>query len=56
MLERGTLLMFPVKWETGRLDSILNDSYGNLIAYVVEKDDGTKVAIDMQVVELLDEY
>lgn len=54
MIEQGTLMMFPVKWEYGRLDSALTDSYGNVIAYIMELDDGSKVAVDMSMAEELD--
>lgn len=55
MLQKGALMMFPTQWETGRLDSVLTDSLGNLIAYILELDDGKKVAVDMQAVELLED-
>lgn len=53
MLERGTPMMFPVQWAYGRLDSALCDSYGNVIAYIMELEDGSKVAVDMSVAESL---
>lgn len=55
MIEQGTLMMFPTKWEYGRLDSALTDSYGNVIAYIMLLDDGTKVAVDMTMAEALDD-
>ena len=54
MIEQGTLMMFPVKWEYGHLDSALTDSYGNVIAYIMELADGSKVAVDMSMAEELD--
>ena len=54
MIEKGTLMMFPTAWEYGRLDSALTDSYGNVIAYIMELDDGSKVAVDMSMAEELD--
>ena len=47
----GTPVWFPTMWELGVLDSVLEGDNGAVIAYIIRKDDGTKVAIDMQVVE-----
>jgi hypothetical protein len=37
------------------MDSVLYDAHNNVIAYIIKLDDGKKVAIDMQIVEPLDE-
>lgn len=55
MIEKGTLMMFPTAWEYGHLDSALTDSYGNVIAYIMELADGSKVAVDMSMAEALDD-
>lgn len=55
MLERGTPMMFPTQWEYGTLDSALTDSYGNVIAYIMELADGSKVAVDMSMAEAIDD-
>lgn len=55
MIPKGTLMMFPVQWEYGTLDSALTDSYGNVIAYIMELEDGSKVAVDMSMAEVLDD-
>jgi hypothetical protein len=44
----GTQIWFPSKWECGTVDSILSGPGGQIIAYVVRKESGEKVAIDMQ--------
>lgn len=54
-LEIGTKVWFPAVWEVGRLDSVLLGNSGNVIAYVIEKEDGTKVAVDMQVTEVFED-
>lgn len=55
MIEIGERVWFPSQWDTGILDSILHDTKGNVIAYIIRLDDGKKVALDMQVVERLDD-
>jgi hypothetical protein len=50
-LPLGTQVWFPSKWECGTIDSILSGPGGTILAYVIKKEDGTKVAIDMQTVE-----
>ena len=55
MIERGTVMFYPSQWDCGTLDSVLTDSYGNVIAYILEKEDGSKVAVDMQITEALDD-
>ena len=47
----GTPVWFPSKWECGTVDSILSGPQGTVLAYVIKKEDGTKVAIDMQTIE-----
>lgn len=54
-MEVGTKVWFPSVWEVGTLDSVLLGNNGRVIAYIIAKDDGTKVAIDMQVAEALDD-
>lgn len=50
-IKEGTPVWFPCMWELGVLDSVLIGPNNSILAYVIEKTDGTKVAIDMQVVE-----
>ena len=52
MIEVGTRLWFPSKWDCGTLDSILAGANGEVIAYVIRTDDGELVTIDMQSVEV----
>lgn len=51
-LEIGTKVWFPSAWEVGTLDSVLVGGDGRAIAFIIEKEDGTKVAVDMQVAEV----
>ena len=44
----GQRVWFPVEWEEAELDSILEGANGEVIAYVLRRDDGTLVAIDSQ--------
>ena len=37
------------------MDSVLYDTHDQVVAYIIKLDNGKKVAIDMQVVEDLDE-
>lgn len=55
MIDIGERVWFPSEWDTGILDSILHDANGNVIAYVILLDNGKKVALDMQIVERLDD-
>jgi hypothetical protein len=55
MIEVGERVWFPSKWDTGILDSVLEDTQGRIIAYIIRLDDGKKVALDMQIVERLDD-
>lgn len=55
MIPIGQRVFFPSQWDSGILDSILHDTQDNVIAYIIELDNGKKVAIDMQLVEPLDE-
>jgi hypothetical protein len=51
----GTRVWFPCEWNVGTLDSILKDSNGRVIAYVLLLDNGKKQCVDMQVAEPFDE-
>jgi len=55
MIPTGKRVFFPSQWDSGIMDSVLYDANDNVLAYIIKLDDGKKVAIDMQVVELLDE-
>jgi hypothetical protein len=55
MIGIGERVWFPSQWDTGVLDSILHDTHGQIIAYVIRLDDGKKFALDMQIVERLDD-
>lgn len=54
-LKIGTRVWFPAKWECGQVDSILSGENGKVIAYVIAKDNGEKVAVDMQLAEAEDD-
>ena len=54
-MEIGTKVWFPSVWEVGTLDSVLVGNSGKVIACVIKKEDGTKVAIDMQVAEIFED-
>lgn len=55
MIPIGERVFFPSHWDSGILDSVLCDTHDHVIAYIIKLDDGKKVAIDMQLVEPLDE-
>jgi hypothetical protein len=55
MIPTGKRVFFPSKWDSGIMDSVLYDAHDHVIAYIIKLDDGKKVAIDMQIVEPLDE-
>jgi hypothetical protein len=55
MLPIGQRVFFPSQWNSGILDSVLHDTQNHVIAYIIKLDDGKKVAIDMQIVEALDD-
>jgi hypothetical protein len=55
MLPIGQRVFFPSQWDSGILDSILHDTQNHVIAYIIRLDNGKKVAIDMQIVEPLDD-
>jgi hypothetical protein len=55
MIATGERVFFPSQWDSGILDSVLYDTNNHVIAYIIKLDDGKKVAIDMQLVEPLDE-
>ena len=44
----GTEVWYPSKWEIGVVDSVLRGPDGSVMAYVLRREDGTKVAVDMQ--------
>lgn len=54
-LEIGNKVWFPSAWEVGTLDSILVGNDGKALAFIIEKEDGTKIAVDMQVTEVFDD-
>lgn len=54
-MQIGTRVWFPCDWNVGTLDSILHDTQGAIIAYILLLDNGEKVAVDMQVAEPFDE-
>ncbi len=47
----GTAVWFPSQWECGTIDSVLTGAHNEVLAYIVMKADGTKVAVDMQVAD-----
>jgi hypothetical protein len=55
MLPIGQRVFFPSQWNSGILDSVLHDTHNHVIAYIIKLDDGKKVAVDMQIVEPLDD-
>jgi hypothetical protein len=55
MIPTGERVFFPSQWDSGILDSVLYDTRNQVIAYIIKLDDGKKVAIDMQLVDILDE-
>jgi hypothetical protein len=55
MIPMGERVFFPSHWDSGILDSVLYDTHNQVIAYIIKLDDGKKVAIDMQLVDILDE-
>ena len=55
MIPIGERVFFPSQWDSGILDSVLCDTNDHVIAYIIMLDDGKKVAIDVQLVEPLDE-
>jgi hypothetical protein len=55
MIPIGQRVFFPSQWNSGILDSVLHDTQNHVIAYIIRLDDGKKVAIDVQIVEALDD-
>jgi hypothetical protein len=55
MIPLGERVFFPSQWDSGILDSVLHDTGGLIIAYIIKLDCGKKVAIDCQMVEPLDD-
>lgn len=54
-MQIGSRVWFPCDWNVGTLDSILHDTNGGIIAYILMLDNGEKVAVDMQIAEPFDE-
>lgn len=48
----GKRVWFPVEWEQAEVDSILTGPKDDVIAYILRRDDGTLVCIDMQMREI----
>lgn len=48
----GQRVWFPVEWEEATLDSVLRGIRGEIIAYILKRDDGQFIAIDNQMREL----
>lgn len=44
----GQRVFFPIQWEEATLDSILTGGRGEVLAYVLRRDNGEVVAIDAQ--------
>jgi len=54
-MQIGSRVWFPCDWNVGTLDSVLEDSRGNVIAYVLLLDNGVKHAVDVQSAEPFDD-
>jgi hypothetical protein len=48
----GQKVWFPVEWEQAEVDSILTGSDNEVIAYILRRDNGQLVAIDVQMREI----
>lgn len=48
----GKKVWFPSEWEQAEIDSILTGSNNEVIAYILKREDGTLIAIDMQMREI----
>lgn len=44
----GKRVWFPKEWEEGTVDSILKDGNGQALAYIIRRDNGKLIAVDMQ--------
>lgn len=48
----GQRVWFPTAWEEATLDSLLTGPRGEVMAYILKRDDGRFIAIDAQMREL----
>lgn len=48
----GQRVWYPVEWEEATLDSVLHGVRGEIIAYILKRDNGRFIAIDNQMREL----
>jgi hypothetical protein len=48
----GKKVWFPVEWEQAEVDSILTGIENEVIAYILRRDNGQIVAIDVQMREI----
>lgn len=48
----GQKVWFPVQWEQAEVDSILTGTDNEVIAYILRRDNGQLVAIDVQMREI----
>lgn len=48
----GQKVWFPVQWEQAEVDSILTGNDNEVIAYILRRDSGQLVAIDVQMREI----
>lgn len=51
----GLRVWFPVEWEEGTLDSFLTGADGEILCYVIRRDNGRLFTVDMQMREVIDE-
>lgn len=50
----GQRVWFPVEWEQGTLDSFLTGPDGEILCYVIRRDNGMLFTLDMQMREVVD--
>lgn len=48
----GKRVWFPIQWEQAEVDSVLTGGANDVIAYILRRDDGTLIAIDVQMREI----
>jgi hypothetical protein len=48
----GQKVWFPVQWEQAEVDSILTGTDDDVIAYILRRENGQLVAIDVQMREI----
>jgi hypothetical protein len=48
----GQKVWFPVEWEQAEVDSVLTGIDNEVIAYILRRDNGQLVAIDVQMREI----